>query len=187
MVERLVRDQEVGCSNHLTPTRKITDGFAVCYFFARSGVLRQRHRESPQGRMLASRLTKTRAILGQKPRSGFCWSDENHLTPTRLSLVNVRLQGFCYFCNFRMTTYLTIDRNFGDSPFGEPPFSLFMQRNYCAFIARISSASFTSHSVSVSAYTHRAVRFPSTFGAYRPSHRRLPQCPALQVFRRIAG
>ena len=46
---------------------------------------------------------------------------------------------------------------------------------------------FTSHSASVSAYTHRAVRFPSTFGAYRPSHRRLPQCPALQVFRRIAG
>ena len=100
MVERLVRDQEVGCSNHLTPTRKITDGFAVCYFFARSVVLRQRHRESPRGRMLASRLTKTRAILGQKPRSGFCWGDENHLTPTILSLVNGRLQGFLLFLQF---------------------------------------------------------------------------------------
>ena len=32
LVERLVRDQEVGCSNHLTPTRKITDGLPSVIF-----------------------------------------------------------------------------------------------------------------------------------------------------------
>ena len=89
-----------------------------------------------------------------------------------------------------VTTYLTIDRKKRAQSVITSGAVFFVYAAHFLnsfFICLISSASFSSHSSRVLAYTFRPIRFPSTLGEYLPSYKcslsfEIQPVPALRIF-----